>query len=122
MASTKIQNQTETPTTDQTTIVEQPTVDLDYLVSEQKRINEAVKAVRAAMPKQTALDKEIARQQANATNFIHVALARRIATRIKLGQPSELAYSEVRAQYVPLIEAEVARLLVAPASDEQPTE
>jgi hypothetical protein len=115
--------QTQTPATDETQAPveqpaeqqEQPINEVEYLQAQLKALKDQLKAAqgkKVSRPSgQSKLEREIARQISNPTNYIHVALGRRIATRVKLGQDRAQATTEVRAQYALLNEAEVDRVL-----------
>ena len=79
--------------------------DLDYLLSEQRRINDAIKQAKANLPQPTALDKVIAKQSTSYEAWVPRMLANRVAARIAAGQATvELwAMDEHRIGLKPLI-------------------
>jgi hypothetical protein len=100
------------------TLTPEPTVettaDLKTL-QEQKRILDAqIKAAREAMPTLTKLEALIERQNASLTRWIPQTLATRVAKRVQLGQPLDLAMDEVFAAY-----RAAAEQLIAHAATEE---
>ena len=67
---------------------------LEFLMAEKVRVDEALKAARAAMPQLSKLDRVIAKQATQET-WLPVNLANRVTNRVKAGQDQETAIKEV---------------------------
>lgn len=89
--------QTQTP--HQPTPEQQPAYDLEYLTAQRRQLDEQIKAAKAAQPKQSPLERELARQAgAGVRNgFVGPFYAKLIARRVALGQSEDEAVAAVAA-------------------------
>jgi hypothetical protein len=89
--------QAQTPETQSP--VHEPTLDLSSLQAQRKQLGEQIKAAKAAMPKQTALETELARQATagRRNGFVGPFYAKLVAQRINLGVPADEALEQVQA-------------------------
>ncbi len=96
---------TRTPaqTTPATTPAE-PT--LNDLIAQKRALEEQLRAVNAAMPKLSPLDKVIAAQTAQPSKWIPLHLSNRVKARVRAGQPRQEAIDGVLAQFRTLLETE----------------
>ncbi len=77
---------------------------LEQMVAQRKQLDEAIKAHKAAMPKQSKLEIEIAKQAAdNGGAWVAVVLGHRVDRRVRAGQPLVEAVDAVLAQYRALL-------------------
>src|SRR5690348_518861 len=86
----------ETKTTDEPVEQQLDADQLAVLQAEKRRIDEAIKAAKANLPKLSALEKEIARQ-AKPSKWFTYALAQMVRRRIRCGQSYEEAMEGVLA-------------------------
>lgn len=90
---------TRKQTPEQASLESGPQFDLEYLVAQRKQLDDAIKAARAALPKQTPLDKELARQASTPerNHWLVPFFAKYVAKRVALGQTEADAIAGVTA-------------------------
>jgi hypothetical protein len=107
------------PTTEQT--IEQVNTeqtDLAALVAARRALDERIKAVRAAAPRQSALDALIARQDANLTLWLPRGLTQRVLARVRAGQAVDEALEQVFSVFRCAVTEAVARAIAADSEAE----
>lgn len=89
---------------------------LNALIAQQRQLNAAIKAAKAAMPKPSPLDRVIAKQSHQFSKWMAPNLASRVQERMRVGQSQEDAMREVVAFFVAQTE-----VLLATADDADAT-
>jgi hypothetical protein len=108
--ATKTQTKVATVTIDQPTPVTPQPVELDsstnleYLLSQQKAINAAVKEARANQPKRNTLQAEIAKQETSPNQSLVWLMWSMVRNRTQRGQPFDDAKAAVLAICANLID------------------